>query len=363
MSKSTVKSKAIRRFVIENVTDHRLDIVRLVVEGFSISRQAVNRHLRKLIDEGLIIAEGKTRNRIYNLVPLIKILRTIPITSDLEEDKVWREQFKSKLVDIPAIFSIPKNVLDICQYGFTEMLNNVISHSNSKKVFMSVEYNPIRIEINIGDYGIGIFKKIKNDLGLNDEHHAILELSKGKLTTDPERHSGEGIFFTSRIFDKFSILSGKLFFSHTEPDSDWLSDTYRKSSIGTFVTMIINAHSKRTINAVISKYALQVDRLDFSRTHVPVALVRYGNENLVSRSQARRLLAHFDRFKEVLLDFKGVDTIGQAFADEIFRVFNQQNPNIKLVYINENKEIWKMINRVTHENEQKQLSFDTLLKK
>jgi len=36
-------------------------------------------------------------------------------------------------------------------------------------------------------------------------------LAKGKLTTDPKRHSGEGIFFSSRMFDEFDILSGGVF--------------------------------------------------------------------------------------------------------------------------------------------------------
>ena len=55
---------------------------------------------------------------------------------------------------------------------------------------------------------MGIFKKIQKALDLLDERHAILELAKGKLTTDPKHHTGEGIFFTSRMFDEFTILSG-----------------------------------------------------------------------------------------------------------------------------------------------------------
>ena len=64
------------------------------------------------------------------------------------------------------------------------------------------------------DNGVGIFKKIQTELRLLDERHAILELAKGKLTTDPKRHTGEGIFFSSRMFDQFDILSGGIFFTH-----------------------------------------------------------------------------------------------------------------------------------------------------
>jgi hypothetical protein len=67
------------------------------------------------------------------------------------------------------------------------------------------------------DNGIGIFRKIKEAFDLASEAQAILELAKGKLTTDPDRHSGQGIFFTSRMLDKFSILSRGAFFSHEAP--------------------------------------------------------------------------------------------------------------------------------------------------
>jgi hypothetical protein len=45
----------------------------------------------------------------------------------------------------------------------------------------------------------------------------------------------------------------------------------------------------------------------------------------------------------VLLDFKGVESIGQAFADEVFRVFVEQNPQITIHSINESLEVKKMI--------------------
>ena len=57
-------------------------------------------------------------------------------------------------------------------------------------------------------------------------------------------------------------------------------------------------------------------------------------EGLVSRSQARRLLAGLDAYTRIVFDFKGVDGIGQAYADEIFRVFPNQQPQIRIDYVN-----------------------------
>lgn len=68
--------------------------------------------------------------------------------------------------------------------------------------------------IGIRDDGEGIFKKLTRLCNLPDERQALIELSKGKLTTDPDNHSGEGIFFTFRAFDVFMIDSKELQFSH-----------------------------------------------------------------------------------------------------------------------------------------------------
>ena len=72
-------------------------------------------------------------------------------------------------------------------------------------------------------------------------------------------------------------------------------------------------------------------------------LAQYGKEHLVSRSQARRVLTRFDQFREVFLDFRGVEFIGQAFADEIFRVFRLQHPDINITWMGAEKEVERMI--------------------
>ena len=63
------------------------------------------------------------------------------------------------------------------------------------------------------------------------------------------------------------------------------------------------------------------EEFTFDKTVVPLHLAQYEGEKLVSRSQAKRVAHRFERFKRVELDFAGVSEIGQAFADELFRVF------------------------------------------
>ena len=87
------------------------------------------------------------------------------------------------------------------------------------------------------------------------------------------------------------------------------------------------------------------DDYTFDRTVVPVRLAQYEGETLVSRSQAKRLTMRFERFKTVLLDFSGVESIGQAFADEIFRVFQAAHPGIELLPIRMTPAVAGMVHR------------------
>lgn len=339
MGQREKRNEEIERYVIENVREHPQDIASLVSEHFDISRQAAGRHLQRLKGKGILSASGNTRNRKYELMPIEGARLAHEIKPGMQEDKVWREDVS------PVLSGLKDNVLTICQYGFTEIFNNALEHSEGKSVTTRVGLWPDIVVILVTDDGVGIFNKIQRDLHLDDPLHALLELSKGKLSTDPQHHTGEGIFFTSRALDKFVILSGRLRFVHLESGPDFMFEDTEGSS-GTLVTMEISRSSTRLLKDVFDDYSVGSESFGFDRTVVPVALAKYGDEKLVSRSQARRLLARFERFREVILDFDKVEYIGQAFADEVFRVFQNEHPNVTLICLNENEEIRRMVERV-----------------
>jgi len=338
MSTIRLRGEDIRRFILKSVEKHPSDLSKLVAEKFGITRQAVNKHLQRLIEEKVLQETGKTKARTYKLSPLTTWTNSYQISSGLAEDLVWSNDIRE------ALGQLSDNVLNICHYGFTEMFNNAIDHSGGTQINVYIEKNAVDTEIFIDDNGVGIFKKIQNTLGLVDERHALLELHKGKLTTDPQRHSGEGIFFTSRMFDLFNIHAGDVYFAHEfgQPE-DWLFE-HAKHSGGTTVRMKIHNHTSRTSRKIFDQFA-SGDDYGFNKTVVPVRLAKYGNDQLISRSQAKRLLARIELFEIVMFDFKGVDLIGQAFADEIFRVFATQHPKIELIPIHENAQIKRMIDR------------------
>ncbi len=330
-------SEKIRDFIVRNVHRFPKDIARRVSTEFGISRQAANLHLKRLVEEGALIASGATAAREYKLCAIAE--KTLSYSLEgLEEDVVWRNDVA------PFLGALPKNVLDIWHYGFTEMLNNAIDHSGSERVSIHMVKTAADVQIGILDNGVGIFRKIQSALGLLDERHAVLELAKGKLTTDPARHTGEGIFFSSRLFDHFAILTGTTYFSHKFlDDRDWILES-KGPEHGTYVQMKLWNHTSRTPKKVFSKFTIG-DELAFAKTVVPVRLAQYGDEALVSRSQAKRLLARVEKFAVVMLDFEEVASIGQAFADEVFRVFPTEHPGTELHAMNENSAVGDMIKR------------------
>ncbi len=332
------RTEAIRQFILLNVQDNPESVSALAQDKFAISRSAVSRHLKTLVEDGFLEATGQTRARRYSLKSLKDVEVVLPLKG-LEEDIAWRDH----VAEIVA--ELPNNIVSICNYGFTEMLNNAIDHSGGTWVVISASLTAVTTKIVVDDNGVGIFNHIQKELGLDDPRHALLELSKGKLTTDATRHTGEGIFFTSRMFDEFAILSDPLYYLREKTvDDDWLVETGDNSSSGTYVRMEIGRDATHTLADVFDQYSGE-ETYAFTRTHVPLLLANYEPDQLISRSAARRVLARFDRFEEVVLDFTGVDSIGQSFADEVFRVFKNEHPSITVVPIGANAQVARMIAR------------------
>ena len=308
-----------------------------LAKTMGLSRQTVSARLRKMVDDDLVVATGTGAGRRYWLKTTIKRRWTFDL-KDLSEDIVFRETVA------PLIADLPDNVRSIWHYGMTEMVNNAIDHSEGTSLVVDFWRNALNCGMVISDDGEGIFHRIQRLMGLYDAREAILELAKGKLTTDPTRHSGEGVFFTSRVFDHFLIRSRDLLLAHDDGQDDVLSERPKFQSNGTLVDMSIANDSPRTTKEVFDRFAAP-DEFSFAKTIVPVRLARHEGETLVSRSQAKRLVLRFERFKIVILDFSGVTEIGQAFADEVFRVFATAHPDVELIPTHASPAVIDMIQR------------------
>jgi len=319
-----------------------------IVSIFGISRQRAHVVINKLIKSGKLIKIGSTASAFY-ITP--DFAATHPeifpshfkktlTNKDLEEHVVFNE-IEDKL---PLISKLKENVHSIFEYAFSEMFNNAIEHSSSNKIDIVVATDNYRLFFIIRDYGIGVFKNIQKDRKLRDETEAIQDLLKGKTTTQPKSHSGEGIFFTSKIADIFVLDS----FNYQLIIDNTIDDIFVNSNVdtrGTKVTFSIDTHSKKHLKDIFLEFASAKNDYAFDKTEIRVQLYSIGGV-YISRSQARRLLSGLEKFNTIILDFDKVPMVGQAFADEVFRVFKNKYPNIKIKSVNTNKGIEFMIGRV-----------------
>jgi hypothetical protein len=106
--------------------------------------------------------------------------------------------------------------------------------------------------------------------------------------------------------------------------------------------MALENNTERTAKDVFDQYS-SGDNYDFSKTVVPLRLAKFGEEKLISRSQAKRALARVERFQSVVFDFAGIEMIGQAFADEIFRVWGKAHQGVRCVVIDASPDVRKTI--------------------
>jgi len=338
-----VKNQAeeIRAYLLDKIPLHPKNIVAQAAKAFSCSRTTVHRHLNRQLRDGKIIKSGTTRQVQYFLKTDKNKEIYVSLKPGVAEDVVWKENFREDFE------TLPKNIRDICEYGFLEMLNNAIDHSDGKEVYIKTEWENNLVRIWVCDNGIGIFRKIKNFFKLEDIREVALHLNKGGFTTDPKNHSGEGIYFTSRAFDEFSINSGGHEFFQSSRDQDWFIGKPKEKKDGTVLFMSIGLDSKRKLQNVFieatEKNPEGIPR--FNKTKFLVKLSKLGDERYVSRSQARRIVLGLEKFKHVVLDFKGISTVGQGFVDEVFRVFKSKHPGIEIIYTNANDDVKFMIER------------------
>jgi anti-sigma regulatory factor (Ser/Thr protein kinase) len=303
------------------------------------SRQYIVRLLTRLISQGEIHRRGKTRAAKYYPGPAdseISHLELVKERQGLAEYVVFDEVIKRMHLNA----RLNKNCMTIFDYAFTEMLNNAIDHSHSKKVWIKVDIDHANITFIIKDLGIGAIESIKRGFAIRDDFLALEHLFKGRQTTAKEAHSGQGIFFTSKAVDIYRIATSNMEFTvdNTKHD-EFLKDTRQKK--GTTVTCRIKLNTRRKIKDVFDKYT--GDDYEFDRNIVKINLSKH--RRLMSRSEAKRLLLGLDDYTVLDFNFKNVDEVGQGFCDEIFRVYAHRNPGKVLSYHGASDVVRYMIER------------------
>lgn len=313
------------------------------------TRQYVSSIINQMVSEKKLLKGGSTSSALYALPQNEDyIFETIKLRfkrESLEEHRVFNSiKEKHNLIN-----DLPENISSILFYGFSEMLNNAIEHSESKYVEIEIRVDTKNLSFIINDFGVGVFRSVMKKRNLKSEVEAMQDLLKGKTTTKPHSHSGEGIFFTSKVADIFELDSYGYKMRVDNVIKDIFFQETSELKKGTRVTFIIKINSQKHLNDVFSKFVTEPGEVGFDKTEILVRLFIQGTV-YISRSQARRILSGLEKYKTIVLDFDRVSTIGQAFADEIFRVFQRSHPEIKILPVNMIEPVKFMIDRVEKPN-------------
>lgn len=336
----------IRQKIKEFLTTRKRVSSTEIARHFGFTRQYASQILHVMANVGEIMKFGSTRSAFYTLPEFIDEIGPSAVRRRLKNENIKEHEVFGRLTStFPAFRTSPENVQSIVHYAFSEMLNNAIEHARSKNIEVALESDGGIIRFAVNDFGIGVFRNVMQQRHLKSELEAMQDLLKGKITTDPKAHTGEGIFFTSKAADRFVLESFgyRMIVDNTIPDIFFQKD--KLTNRGTHVVFTVARNSDRHLNKIFEEYQSKPGSYAFDKTEIHIRLFTMGTI-YVSRSQARRILTGLEKFKKIILDFDRVPNVGQAFADEIFRVFQSRHPKISIEPIYMNETVRFMVERV-----------------
>jgi hypothetical protein len=328
-------SSKIKDFILDNITLHQKDIILTAIQRFGVSRQAVLKHMHTLIEDNQVLAHGKTRDRTYELMPQVNLIKTIKIDEYSSSEKIFKDNV------IPHLTFLSNNIRKIIQFSMAALINNILDHANATKLYFKLYFTHNDLHIIITDNGEGIFGKIKSLLFLENTQIAAIELAKGWVTTDPENHSGDDLKAVIHLFDTVKIESNGKSLSFINKNEEWMIEPSTQQH-GTRIHLKINPNSNRSCEEIFKK----IFNLQLSSVRIPINLLKLPGDDLVnSRVQANRILRNIKNLKIIEFDFNNIDLIGPAFADELIRKTKKKNRIIDIQWINSNKMVDLMMSR------------------
>ncbi len=339
---ATMDLATLTQWITPAALEHGAHLPQHLMLTLGISRSAALARLRKLVDLQWLLREGKGRQATWHPGPLRQVVQRYSLAG-LNEDLPWRRDFA-------PCFDLPPQVRRMAQHAFTELLNNAVDHSGGTLVTVSMRQTATQVQLRVADDGCGLFDRLADSFELYDPPLAMLELSKGKLSSSADRHSGHGLFFTSRLADVFDLHANASAFQSCAWDSRPWRARQPTQREGTAVYLAILLDTRRTLDAVLLAHSQDNAGYDFSRTRVPLHLIGGGSARndgvLASRADARRAALRLQSFRQAELDFAGIGEVGHGFADELFRVIARANPQVQLQALHMNARVAAMINSV-----------------
>lgn len=348
MSFTDRKREEIKKYILRKIAIDDAEVISKTMDNFGVSITSVKRYLQEAI-KSEAIQKAEECECGYRLTEKVFFGQVNLTEGSKEEDVIFEKHIAQHLE------CCNEAAFRIWQYTCQEMLNNAIEHSRGNNIYIEVRTNALFCKVIILDDGVGAFRTLVEYMAKNGWNNprtedALVELYKGKITSNAACHSGEGIFFSSKMTDEFMLWSdAKKYMCGNGKDSKTIQShllayTPRIQKIGTMVCMSLENETERKIAEVFDMYT-NIEE-GFIKTRIPVKEACINGEP-VARSQARRICNRLEEFKEVIFDFCEVEFVGQGFADEVFRVYAVSHPQIMLCPINMRPEVERMIRHVS----------------
>jgi anti-sigma regulatory factor (Ser/Thr protein kinase) len=306
-----------------------------VAAALRVSPATAHRLLQALVLAGTLERQGSGRAARYRLRTIRRRFRLTGLDEHVAIEALTKEIGVIRPLDGPAAHTFA--------YAASELLNNAVDHSDGRSAVVTIAFESGgATAVTIADDGVGVFRRVAEDFGYATPQDAIVQLETGKLTSDPARHSGEGLFFTSKAVSRFRLESQGVAWvvDNVVGDSGIGTSDVRR---GTRVSFALVPGHVPPLADVFAAFT-DPERLAFMRTQATIRLAAFG-KTLVARSEAKRLVARLPEFTHVTLDFTGVDVVGQGFCDEVFRVFADAHPGVRLEPVGMNEGIAFMVAR------------------
>ncbi len=322
------------KFLMQRIFEEDPDFVDKTMDAFGISRSTVYNYITRLQEQGEL-------ERVGGSMPYRILYQTTRFTVDTSKEKSEDRVYARDIA--PLLSDLPFNVQKIWRYAITAMLNNAMEHARASAIVVVVNKSRLCTIVGVLDNGVGIFRRIqqsyREEMGetLTTAEAASL-LYTGKYTTAPDRHAGEGIFFTAHLMDNFAIRSDMQLFTLTDEQDAEGGERFR----GTAVQMALANDTDRELLAVMAAYV--DEEQGFIRTEIPMARI-FGGAIPMSRSEARRLGEMLIGFREAVLDFSDMPEIGPDFAHELFGVIARAREELTLRAVHTNERVAAAIRR------------------
>ena len=310
------------RWITPLAAAHADALVPQIMQRNACSRRSAQRLVAGLVAARWLDRGGSARRPVYRPGPLRQLVQVLPLQG-LQEDLPWARE-------VAPLFELPPVVARLAQHAYTELLNNAIDHSGGSQATVSVRRTATHLQLLVSDDGCGVFDRIASAHAIEDPAAAMLELAKGKLSSWPARHTGQGLFFVARLGDVFELHANRHGFQRRSWDGGGWHAGRPLPHAGTSVFVAIALDTRRTLEDVLATYSASGRGRDFARTEVPLRLLTGAGSALASRAQARRAWARLAGFGHATLDFGGIAEVGPAFADELLRVMPAAHPGVGL---------------------------------